>query len=148
MTAAEIYRRWFEENLPAGLKKLSETPLPDWYTKDMPLVVTYPVRGRHDMDIMEPNTLFPYNNVLPYIDEFAEKTGMKIMVLLMHWEGTARGRRRMSGLRSAERRCSVTSRRSFIVAATSSAYIAAGSTSRRSPILTTSICGRRSGKRI
>lgn len=89
MTAAEIYRRWFEENLPAGLKKLSETPLPDWYTKDMPLVVTYPVRGRHDMDIMEPNTLFPYNNVLPYIDEFAEKTGMKIMVLLMHWEGTA-----------------------------------------------------------
>lgn len=89
ITAAEIYREWFDTAVPAGLKKVEESNLPEWYKNDMPLVITYPVRGAHDMDKMNPNKLFPYENVLPYVDEFAEKTGMKIMVILMHWEGTA-----------------------------------------------------------
>ncbi len=83
---AEIYRKYVYETLAA--KPLSELKLPEWYS-EMPLVITYPVRGIHDMDEMNPNKLFPYPNVLPLVDEFAERTGAKIMVLLMHWEGTA-----------------------------------------------------------
>ena len=85
--AADIYREWLEESFSA--KPIADTSLPDWYKTDMPLVLTYPVRGIHDMDKMDPNKLFPYENALPYIDEFASKTGMRILVLLMHWEGTA-----------------------------------------------------------
>ncbi len=84
---AEIYREYV--NTHTDLKPISEAKLPEWYTDDMPLVLTYPVRGIHDMDEMTPNKLFPYGNVLPLVDEFAEKTGEKIMILLMHWEGTA-----------------------------------------------------------
>ena len=86
---ADIYKRWLYEHLPKGLKKVREnTDLPDWYT-DFPLILTYPVRGLHDMDEMTPNALFPYVNILPYVDKFSKATGAKIMVLLMHWEGTA-----------------------------------------------------------
>lgn len=89
MDAAEIYRDWFENHLPSALRSVVENPaLPEWY-RDMPIVVTYPVRGIHDMDIMDPNKFFPYGNALPFIDEIAEKTGSRILVLLMHWEGTA-----------------------------------------------------------
>ena len=87
--AAELYRTWFEDNLPAGLQKTEENKsLPEWYL-DSPLVVTYPVQGIHDMDEAKPNRLFPYHNVLPYLEDIAEKTGSRIMDLLMHWEGTA-----------------------------------------------------------
>ena len=49
---AELYRRWLEKNLPEGTNKLQDnSKLPKWYG-DLPLVVTYPVRGIHDMDIM------------------------------------------------------------------------------------------------
>ena len=86
---AEIYRRWFENNLPSNVKKVSENPfIPEWY-KDNPLVVTYCVRGVHDTDEMSPNALFPYENALPYIDEIAQKVDSRLLVLLMHWEGTA-----------------------------------------------------------
>lgn len=86
---AEIYRKWFEKNLPSNVKKVTENPdVPEWY-KDNPLIVTYCVRGMHDTDTMTPNALFPYENALPYIDEIAEKTGSRILALLMHWEGTA-----------------------------------------------------------
>ncbi len=89
MDAATIYREWFEQNLPSTLYTAVENPtLPDWY-REMPLVITYPIRGIHDMDIMEPNRLFPYCNALPLVDEIAQKTGSRILVLLMHWEGTA-----------------------------------------------------------
>ncbi len=84
---AEVYRKHVYEKLQAA--PLSEIKLPAWYTDDMPLVITYPVRGIHDMDKMDPNKLFPYPNVLPLVDEFAARTGCRIMVLLMHWEGTA-----------------------------------------------------------
>lgn len=87
--AAEIYRAWFEKHLPRGVKKIAENPaLPEWY-QDSPLVVTYPVRGIHDMDTMNANALFPYVNALPRIDEIANRVKSRLLVLLMHWEGTA-----------------------------------------------------------
>ena len=86
---AAIYRSWFEKNLPVGVIPLSERKsLPQWYS-EAPLVVTYPVRGAHDMDKMEPNPLFPYTNALPLLNEIKDATGCRIMALLMHWEGTA-----------------------------------------------------------
>ena len=86
---AEIYKKWYVSHLPEGMKKVKDNDmLPEWY-KDSPLVLSYPVRGVHDMDIMNPNALFPYENALPIIDEIAEKTKSRILVLLMHWEGTA-----------------------------------------------------------
>ncbi len=87
--SAEIYRTWFESNLPPSVIKTSEnTSLPKWY-EDSPVVVTYPVRGIHDMDKMEPNALFPYTNALPIIKKIREATNSRVMALLMHWEGTA-----------------------------------------------------------
>ena len=86
---ADIYKNWFYANLPSGIKKVKDNKeLPDWY-HDFPIILTYPVRGYHDMDTMTPNELFPYVNILPYVDKFSKATGAKIMVLLMHWEGTA-----------------------------------------------------------
>ena len=86
---ADIYREWFEKNLPSNVMKVSENPeIPEWY-KDNPLVVTYCVRGIHDTDEMKPNALFPYENAMPYIDEIAQKVDSRLLVLLMHWEGTA-----------------------------------------------------------
>jgi hypothetical protein len=38
---------------------------------------------------MEPNALYPYKNALPLLDRISERVGSKIMVALMHWEGTA-----------------------------------------------------------
>lgn len=85
--AADIYRTWFSEH--GKLTPIAENhTLPDWYGES-PIVVTYPVRGRFDTDVMNPNGLFPYINGLSVIDEIAEKTDSKILVILMHWEGTA-----------------------------------------------------------
>ncbi len=86
---ADIYKDWFYAHLPVGMKKVRENKaLPNWY-RDFPIILTYPVRGYHDMDEMTPNELFPYVNILPYVEKFSQATGAKIMVLLMHWEGTA-----------------------------------------------------------
>jgi len=87
--AADTYREWFEKNLPYNLKPIEENRLlPKWY-RDNPVIVTYPVRGVHDMDKMEPNALFPYVNALPHLNRIKSATGCRIMSLLMHWEGTA-----------------------------------------------------------
>ncbi len=86
---AEIYRSWFYENLPEGLEKISESQsLPEWYGKS-PIVVAYPVRGRFDTDVMEPNCYYPYENAIPYLREIADRTESPVMPLLMHWEGSA-----------------------------------------------------------
>ncbi len=86
---AEIYRRWFYDHLPEGLEKISEAKgLPAWYGKS-PIVVAYPVRGRYDTDVMDPNCYYPYENALPWLRELADKTDSPVMPLLMHWEGTA-----------------------------------------------------------
>lgn len=88
-TAAELYRSWLEAHRPRGLRKVAgNRELPTWYT-DAPLVVTYPVQGAFDTDEMVSNRLFPYSNALPHLDRIADKTGSRIMALLMHWEGTA-----------------------------------------------------------
>ncbi|MBQ9117016.1 MAG: hypothetical protein IJY04_08320, partial [Clostridia bacterium] len=87
--AAEIYRKWFEQNKTPEWKKIKDNPkIPAWYSES-PVVITYPVRGTHDMDTMFPNKLFPYINVMPHVERFEKLFGSKIMVLLMHWEGTA-----------------------------------------------------------
>ncbi len=86
---AEIYRRWFSGNLPQGLKKIAQSPeLPAWYGQS-PIVVCYPVRGRFDTDVMDPNCYYPYEKGLTYLKELKEKTDSPLMPLLMHWEGTA-----------------------------------------------------------
>ena len=88
-SAAEQYRNWFSKALPENVKKIKDNPtLPNWYAES-PLVVTYPVRGIHDMDEMKPNRLFPYVNALPLIEEIKNATDARLLVLLMHWEGTA-----------------------------------------------------------
>ena len=88
-SATEIYREWFENNLPSNLLPISKnTTLPSWY-EESPVIVTYPVRGIHDMDKMEPNALFPYTNALPILEKIKKATNSRIMALLMHWEGTA-----------------------------------------------------------
>ena len=88
-SACEIYRDWFERNLPTNVMPIKENKaLPKWY-EDAPVIVTYPVRGMHDMDKMEPNQLFPYTNALPILDKIKRATNSNVMALLMHWEGTA-----------------------------------------------------------
>ena len=88
-SAAERYRTWFADHLPPRAVKVSENAaLPTWY-HDLPLVVSYPVRGIHDMDEMTPNALFPYTNALPLLDDIRAATDSRLLVLLMHWEGTA-----------------------------------------------------------
>ena len=88
-SAAEIYRLWFERHLPPKARKVAgDASLPAWY-EDSPLIVTYPVRGWHDTDVMDPNPLFPYTNALPVLDRIRSATESRLMVILMHWEGTA-----------------------------------------------------------
>ena len=88
-SAAERYRCWLEAHLPPRAAKIRDNEtLPAWY-KDSPLVVSYPVRGIHDTDDMSPNALYPYTNALPILEEIRRRTESRLMVLLMHWEGTA-----------------------------------------------------------
>ena len=88
-SAAERYRRWFEGALPKKVKKISENEdIPEWYG-EAPLIVSYPVRGVHDMDEMKPNKLYPYTKALPMLEEIRAATDSRLLVLLMHWEGTA-----------------------------------------------------------
>ena len=87
--AAERYRAWFERTLPKKVRKIAENrELPEWY-EDSPLVVAYPVRGVHDTDEMKPNKLYPYTNALPRLAEIKAACECRLLVLLMHWEGTA-----------------------------------------------------------
>lgn len=86
---AEIYKAWFKnQNKQDFIKIENNKKLPKWYGES-PVVITYPVRGRHDTDVMNPNKLFPYINVLPHVERLEKAFGSKVMVLLMHWEGTA-----------------------------------------------------------
>lgn len=87
--AADIYRDWFYENHTTDFVKIKDNAnLPEWYA-DSPLIVTYPVRGAYDTGDMNPNALFPYINAIKYIERLANETDSRIMVILMHWEGTA-----------------------------------------------------------
>ncbi|MBR2024790.1 MAG: hypothetical protein IKA02_03155 [Clostridia bacterium] len=88
-SATDIYRNWFENNLPENVVSIKNNKcLPKWY-EDTPVIVTYPIRGIHDTDKMEPNALFPYKNALPILNRIKKETNCHVMSLLMHWEGTA-----------------------------------------------------------
>lgn len=88
-TAAEIYRSWFEEVEKPGFVPIEKNDkLPQWYGES-PIVVTYPVRGLHDMDEMNPNKLYPYINAMQHVEKLEKELDSKIMVILMHWEGSA-----------------------------------------------------------
>ncbi len=88
--AFDIYRDWFYKNKPINLVTIKENKkLPSWY-EESPLVVTYPIRGDSDGDLeMKPNGMYPYMNGLKHLKNIKEKTGSKILNLLMHYEGTA-----------------------------------------------------------
>lgn len=89
--AADIYRNWSESSeIPRPTKIADNKDLPDWYFES-PVVVTYPVRGEHDMDdgTMPPNALYPYTNALPHLNNLSDAFDSKVMSLLMHWEGSA-----------------------------------------------------------
>ncbi len=87
--AADIYRAWFDENKKDAFVPITENKeLPKWYGES-PVIITYPVRGTHDMDEMTPNAMFPYINVMKHVERLERELDSKIMVLLMHWEGTA-----------------------------------------------------------
>lgn len=87
--AADLYRDWAEEAKKEELNPISENSrLPEWY-HDSPVVITYPVRGRYDTDEMNPNKLFPYLRGIPLVERMAAKLDSRILVMLMHWEGTA-----------------------------------------------------------
>ena len=88
-SAAERYREYFESSLPRGARKILENEaLPEWYS-DEPLVVGYPVRGIYDRDDMTPNRMYPYTNALPKLQRIKDATKSRLLVLLMHWEGSA-----------------------------------------------------------
>lgn len=89
--AADIYRNWVESSrIPRPAKIVDNKNLPDWYFES-PVVVTYPVRGEHDMDdgTMPPNPLYSYTKALPILDNLSDAFNSKVMALLMHWEGSA-----------------------------------------------------------
>ena len=89
--ACELYRSWFYQNKPNGLKTIKERyhELPKWY-HESPVVITYPVCGKDDADtVMEPNNMYPYTNGLDVIDYYAKKMNAPVMVTLMQWESTA-----------------------------------------------------------
>lgn len=88
--AAELYRKWVKATLP-GLppKTARNRRLPAWVL-DAPLVVTYPLRGAgHHAGPLEPNEYAPPTRALPALRRLAEQLDTKLLVLLMHWEGTA-----------------------------------------------------------
>ncbi|MBR1543402.1 MAG: hypothetical protein IJ626_00715 [Muribaculaceae bacterium] len=86
--AADIYRRYFDSHNKGFVRLEKNKTLPKWFF-DPYVVVTYCVRGHHDMDEMSPNKLFPYVNAMPIIEDFTRQTGAPVLALLMHWEGTA-----------------------------------------------------------
>ena len=86
--AADIYRRYFDSHHKGFVRIEENKLLPKWYFEPY-VVLTYCVRGHHDMDEMTPNKLFPYVNAMPIIEDFTRETGAPVMALLMHWEGTA-----------------------------------------------------------
>ena len=83
----DIYKSWYERI--TNVAKIPNNPsIPAWYHTS-PLVVTFPIRGEHDMDEMKPNNFYPYENVLKVAEEVSKKTNSKLLILLMHWEGSA-----------------------------------------------------------
>lgn len=86
--AADRYRRWMEETLKIP-RVVEREDLPDWI-HDSPVVVTYAVTGvGHHGGRTEPNEYFPFVRALPALEKLAHRLGSRLLVLLMHWEGSA-----------------------------------------------------------
>lgn len=88
MDAAEIYRKYAEANYCLPNKLYERKNLPQWL-QNCPIVLIYPVRGEKDTGQMNPNCFFPYENIMPFVEKYSEELHTQILVLLMHWEGTA-----------------------------------------------------------
>lgn len=88
MDAAKLYRDFVQSScrLPEFFSRREQVP--EWL-KESPMVLIYPVRGEKDTGQMEPNCFFPYEKILPLVEKYAQILETKILVLLMHWEGTA-----------------------------------------------------------
>lgn len=87
--AAEIYRRFIEDERFIKQPKLYENPKVSKWLKESPLITIYPVRGEKDTGDMSPNEYYPYTNALKYLKTLAENTDSKILAMLCHWEGSA-----------------------------------------------------------
>lgn len=86
-SACDIYKSWYVS--VTDVKTIQDNEMiPDWYHQS-PLVVTFPIRGEHDMDEMKPNNFYPYDNILKIATEVSKKANSKLLILLMHWEGSA-----------------------------------------------------------
>ena len=89
MDAADIYRNWTQT--AGGLPpRLLDNPLvPKWFDHS-PLMLFIPVRGDgDDKGAMRPNEYFPYVRIMETVRRYARAVGGPVMVVLMHWEGTA-----------------------------------------------------------
>lgn len=86
--AADRYRSWAEE-MPKVPRIAARSDLPDWIG-DSPVVVTYAVTGQgHHGGKTEPNEYFPFIEALPVLERLGRELDSRLLVLLMHWEGTA-----------------------------------------------------------
>jgi hypothetical protein len=86
--AAGRYRRW-SESVNSAIRISERTDLPPWI-HDSPIVVTYPVTGHgHHSGKTDPNEFFPFIRALPVLEKLGDALDSRLLVLLMHWEGTA-----------------------------------------------------------
>ena len=88
--AAEIYRDFATCAKLCQIPKLKDNPkVLDWI-KESPVVCTYAVRGEgHHAGPTQPNKLYPYKNVLPYLAYYKKEFGTNILNIIMQYEGTA-----------------------------------------------------------
>jgi hypothetical protein len=88
--AANIYRQWYQNsNIEKPVRLFENKEVPQWMDES-PVVVGYPVRGKKDTGVMDPNPeYFPFTNAVPYLEKLSDELDSKVMSLLMHWEGTA-----------------------------------------------------------
>lgn len=87
--AADIYKSWLHSSclISSPLYKDNKN-YPQWL-KENPVVLIYPVRGETDHGEMPLRCFYPYTNGIQYVKKYNEVLGVKALVLLMHWEGTA-----------------------------------------------------------
>ena len=86
--AADRYRNWVE-GVNTAIRITERNDLPSWI-EDSPIFVTYPVTGQgHHSGMTSPNEFFPFVRALPALEKLGQDLDSRLMVLLMHWEGTA-----------------------------------------------------------
>lgn len=87
-SAAEQYRQWVS-TVNTAVRVTERKDLPSWL-EDSPIVVTYPITGvGHHSGKTQPNGFFPFDRALPTLEKLGVDLDSRLLVLLMHWEGTA-----------------------------------------------------------